>query len=304
MTQSEQSNPPKKPQKNPEEEERLLRKVYFDILGGWSYAAVEEEEVCIKHFDLKTQTIVDTYYAKVYKKARENGLLNEQELLARLEEDGTWSKEEEATLKKREKAIEGLKGTSTKALNTKMQEKIEQNIESAEEELAELRKSKQALITNTCEQYAERRSSDLIVRLSFYKKGGKDKLLSEEEFDMLDREDLSKMVSIYNKCIKDINAENIQQISIEDFFTSYYQIVESNPHAFFDKKIHELTFFQVNLLNYAKLFSSILKNLDPPDRIKNNATRLLEFAKSEQKKREQENRKRKAEDSKPGRSRR
>ena len=201
MTQSEQSNPPKKP---PEEEERLLRKVYFDILGGWSYAAVEEEEVCIKHFDLKTQTIVDTYYAKVYKKARENGLLNEQELLARLEEDGTWSKEEEATLKKREKAIEGLKGTSTKALNTKMQEKI----------------------------------------------------------------------------------------------------VESNPHAFFDKKIHELTFFQVNLLNYAKLFSSILKNLDPPDRIKNNATRLLEFAKSEQKKREQENRKRKAEDSKPGRSRR
>ena len=301
MTQSDQSSPRKKHQTNPEERERLLRKIYFDILDGWTATAIDGEEAYIKHFDLKTQTIVDTYYAKVYKKARENGLLNEQELLERLENDGTWSKEEEAELKKKEKALDGLKATSTNALNEKMQEKIENNIMRAEEQLMEIRKKKQALVVNTCEQFAERRSSDLIVRLSFYNKDKEKKYLSEEEFDMLDREDLVEMVSIYNKSIRDISSDNIQQIAIEDFFTSYYQIVDSNPHDFFDKRIHELTFFQVNLLNYAKLFSSILKNLDPPDRIKNNAPRLLDFAKSEQKKREQEARKRKAEQSKPKR---
>ena len=302
MTQSEQ--PPRKHQKNPEEQERVLRKVYFDILDGWTAAEVDGEEVCIKHFDLKTQTIVDTHYSKIYKKARENGLLNEEELLDRLVEDGTWSKKEEDDLKKREKSLEGLKATSTKALNEKMQEQIEANIEKAEQELQDARKKKQSLIVNTCEQFAERRSSDLIIRLSFYSTDKKTKFLSPEEFDMLDREDVGEMISVYNDCIKDINSGNIQQIAIEDFFTSYYQIVESNPQAFFDKKIHELTFFQINLLNYAKLFSSIFKNLDPPERIKKDAQRLLDFAKSEQKKREQEARKQKAKENSPSRMRR
>ena len=67
--------------------------------------------------------------------------------------------------------------------------------------------------------------------------------------------------------------------------------MEDSPSQFFGESIHKLTFFQINLLNYAKLFSSILKNLDAPEHIRGNAEKLLAFAKSEGEKRKSEQRK-------------
>ena len=39
----------------------------------------------------------------------------------------------------------------------------------------------------------------------------------------------------------------------------------------------DLSFFQVNLLNYAKLFTSIFKNHKIPDNIRNDAQKILDF---------------------------
>jgi hypothetical protein len=286
MSQEKSQPPPQSPKKpTAEEQEKTLRKVYFEILEGFTSAAVDGTRVRIKHFDLRSQTTIDQYYKEIYDKARAKGILTEPELFDRLLEDGTWTEDEEKDLQRREKALDGLRISSAKALNKKMREVVEENILKADREVGEIKQKKSSLIENTCEQFAARRSSDLIVKLSFWKEDKEEAYFTSEEFDLLERTDIASLIGIYNTATVDLTVDSIKAVTTADFFTSYYAIVEDNPSQFFNKPIHELTFFQVNLLNYARIFSSILKNLDPPDHIRSDPEKLLSFAKGEAKKR-------------------
>ena len=296
-----QKSPQKKklPKQSKEERDRTLRSAYFDILEGYSSIEVEGEQAYIKHFDLQTQTIIDNYYQEVFRKAKSKGLLTYEESLRKVIDDGSWTEEEEEQLKITEKSLTRLKDGIANALNETMGRQMNEALEETQGVFDELSKKRESLVINTCEDIAERRSSDLIIKYSFYKKDKSARFFNEEEFDMLDRKDLGDLVSIYNHSVEPLNTENIQSISIADFFTSYYNLVESSQEAFFGRAIHTLTFFQVNLLNYAKLFSSILKNMNPPDHIKDSAKLLLNYAKSEAKKRKSEERKQAVKKGKP-----
>ncbi len=288
---SQPSQNPKKKTLDPEEQERILRGAYFDILSGFSSTEIDEKKAYIKHFDLQTQTIIDNYYHEVFSKARKKGLLTEQESIEEVLQSGAWTQKEEDQLRISRAGLAKLQEGIASAISEAMADSMQGALQETKNKIAELENKRSSLITNTCEQIAERRSSDLIIRYSFYKENKKDPFFSEQEFDMLDRKDLAELVSLYNKAVTPLSAENIQSISIADFFTSYYSIAQEDLGDFFRKPIHELTYFQVNLLNYAKLFSNILKNLDPPDHIKDNAQKLLSFAKTEAKKRKSEARK-------------
>jgi len=288
---SQPSQSPKKKSPDPEAKERTLRGAYFDILNGFSSTEIDGKKACIKHFDLQTQTIIDNYYHEVFSKARKKGLLTEEEALQDIIKGGSWSQKEEDQLGTVKIALSRIEDGISSAISQAMADSMEGALNETKDTLEKLLNKRSSLITNTCEQIAERRSSDLIIRHSFYKANKKNTFFSEEEFDMLDRKDLADLVSLYNEAVTPLSAENIQSISIADFFTSYYSIVQEDLSHFFRKPIHELTYFQVNLLNYAKLFSNILKNLDPPDHIKDNAQKLLSFAKTEAKKRKSEARK-------------
>lgn len=290
---SPQSNSPQK-QKSPEEQERILRSAYFSIIDGFSLGQIEQERIFIKHFDLKTQTEIDNYYKSVFNKAREKGLLTHEETLASLIKNGSWSEKEEETLQKREKGVAKLEANLSKALDDTMKKSMESALKHSKKLYESIRDKKNKLITNTCEEFAERRSSDLIVKLSFYKDDKITPFFSENEFDLLDRQDLAQLINIYNNSVADLSATNIQNIALADFFTSYFNLVESNVSSFFNKPMHELTFFQINLLNYAQIFNSIFKNLDPPDHLKDNPEGLLKFAKQESDKRKKEATKNKA----------
>ncbi len=300
MSQSQQNPEKKTPkQEDPEEKERVLRAAYFDILNGFSSTEIEGKKAYIKHFDLQTQTVIDNYYQEVFLKAKKKGLLTNSETNVQILKDGSWTEKEENDLQTVSSSLSKLEEGIAGAVSEAMAKSMEFALNETKEKLEKLTRKKQTLITNTCEQIAERRSSDLIIRYSFYKKNREDVFFNEEEFDLLDRKDLAELVSLYNKAVTPLSAENIQAISIADFFTSYFSLVQDDLSAFFTKPIHELTYFQVNLLNYAKLFSNILKNLDPPDHIKTNAKALLAFAKTEAKKRKAEARKQAAKQKKP-----
>ena len=91
-------------------------------------------------------------------------------------------------------------------------------------------------------------------------------------------------MAIYNVATQDLTVDNIKEITAQDFFTPFFSLVEHNPIDFFGKLVHELTFFQLNLLNYGRLLTSIYKNCSPPDHIKNDAAALISFAENEGKK--------------------
>lgn len=220
--------------------------------------------------------------------------MTEEDLLSYLEKEGVWSQEEEKSLKEARQRLEGAHANIAKASSSHMKKSFESSIEKIQEEIREKENKKQSLIENTCEQYAERRSSDHIVRVAFYKKDKKTLFYTDEDFELLEKQEVEGLIHLYNEASSHLSTENIKSISVSDFFASFYTIVEERPSDFFRRPVHELTFFQVNLLSYARVMGSIIKNLDPPDHIREDPERLLAFAKSENKKREAENRKAKA----------
>ena len=165
-----------------------------------------------------------------------------------------------------------------------MQVAIEGNIAGREDALKELEEKKKSLLHDTSDDFAEKRSNDLIVKLAFCKDKQGTPYYSEEEFTYLQREDIVELVVNYNEATTHLTTDSIKDIACQDFFTAYYSLAEDNPPAFFNKPIHELTFFQTNLLSYARLINSICKNFSPPDHIRNDAKALIAFANSESQK--------------------
>jgi hypothetical protein len=265
-----------------------LQDLYFKIIEGFSPAFVKEEQVWIKHFSLEDQSKIDKFYDSIYKDAREKGLPREKDLIEKLIEDGFWSEEEQKEITQIQKVIDGLRLSLSKAVSDKLGDVVRSNIKNREEAMAKLEEKRKSLLHDTCEDFADKRSNDLVIKLSFCKNKEGDPYLSDEEFEYLERVDIFKMVGIYNEATVDLEIVNIKRITAMDFFTSFYSLVEDNPTEFFKKPVHELTFFQLNLLNYGKLINSIYKNLSPPDHIRNDALALIAFAESESKKRKKE----------------
>ena len=73
--------------------------------------------------------------------------------------------------------------------------------------------------------------------------------------------------------------DSVKKMSLSGFFTSYFSLVEKNPiHIFNVKNICELTFYQLNLLSYAKVLRSIIRNSDPPKHLMDDPDKLLEWS--------------------------
>ena len=171
-----------------------------------------------------------------------------------------------------------------------MSQVIAGSIEEQEKILREKEQKKKELLHDTCEEFAGKRTNDMVVKLAFFKNKEGAPYFSSEEFDNLSRKKLMELVVLYNTSTEPLKIENVQDIAAHDFFTTYYTLVESQPSTFFKKPVHELTFFQVNLLTYARIINSIYKNFDPPDRIKGDAKAIIAFANTEAKKRKKKER--------------
>ena len=78
-----------------------------------------------------------------------------------------------------------------------------------------------------------------------------------------------------------IDIEKIKVLALSGIFSNYFSTCESSSYEMFKKTPMDLTFFQLNLLNYGQMFKSIFKNIpNIPEEIKNNPNKLLEFAES------------------------
>ena len=275
MSQSKQKN-----------EERLLREIYFQITEGGSPAKIGKSSVWIKHFTFEDQSKIDRFYRDAFNKAAESGIPTRKEALERLIEEGLWTIEEEASVAAIEDRAEKLKSAVAKAVNKTIADAVRSQIEVEQKKLAEKREEKSKLISHTCEDIAERKSNDFVVEISFKKKKNGDSYYDKEEFSLLDRDEILDLVQIYNDAVSDLSSDNIKNIAAADFFVSLFALVEDAPEAFFGERIPDLTFFQINLLSYAKMVANITKNFNPPEHIRNDAGALMAFARSENKKSE------------------
>jgi hypothetical protein len=263
--------------------EETLRKVLSHITKGYSLVSLGGESAYVKHFGNEDQYALEHFRENVFKKAREMGLPTEEETLKLMMDEDIWTVEDEARYKEVQDQIESLEETKKNLIIPSQRERITNEINEHRTELGEIITKRQSLLAETCESYAQNKTNDYSIYLSFYKdETSGEKFFSEEEYSELTKKELSEWFGAYNEAIEHLSVDNIKHLAINNVFSMYYNILGSaSLYKFFDKPIYKLSFYQLNLLNYAKILHSILENIEKiPEGIKNNPDELISFAES------------------------
>ena len=267
----------------PDRSDQLLRRVFYTIIRGYSGALYQDEPVFLKHFTFAEQGKLEEAYKEAFDKAKSQGLDTEKQCYEFLVKENIWSKEEEEELKRQQEFLEGLHVTRKNVAIPHQIELLTIDIERAEKVVAEILEKKSSLLPETCESYAQKKSNDLVIYYSYYtnEKCSK-RAFSWEEYCSLTKEELHQLFVIYNEAIMDLNIDNIKYLAISNFFSLYANVLGSkNMHTFLDKPMPDHTFYQLHLLNYAKILTSIVENVQNiPDNCKDDPDKLIDYASS------------------------
>lgn len=270
-------------------EDSALRKVLSEIVDGYTRIDLKDECVFVKHFSSEDQRLLEGNYEEVFEKAKKNGLPTEQETLDLLIKEDVWSNKEEGEIEELKSYIKNLKETKKNLIIPSQINSIKEDIEKSETDLSELLSKRGSLFTSTCESYASNKNNDYSIYLSFYKNESLDeKFFTWDEFCETPKVELQDMFLKYIQGTEHLSISNIKYLSISNVFSIYYNILgQKSLHKFFDKKIYSLSYYQLNLLNYAKILNSILENVEQiPESIKHDPEELLSFAESQSRNKE------------------
>jgi len=254
------------------------KKAFRDIKNGFSEIKVLENLFYLKHLSLEDQVDIDQIYDHYFDEAKSRGVPTNDETLKRLIEEKQWTNRQESLIKQEEDLIENFqKQKKTLFLKSEIL-RINDDIESAQKRLYDLKNTKAAFFNRTAESYAEERVNDFYILKCLYK----DKKLSvvafeEDQFDDIDSETLTCIIKQYSEVYKNINDNTIQHLVLQDFFNLYMPFAE-NPNEFFGKSVCELTYNQVKLLIYARFFRNIFQQNDKmPQEIKNDPDKIIDY---------------------------
>lgn len=264
---------------------RFLENLFLEIKDGYSIFEYQKNTVFIKHASLDELKIQNNYYQKFFDKARKMGVPDEEELLHTLQESKVWTSSEESEYESLKSEIQNLDKTISKLFTESERKPLEIRLAEAKKDYKKIRKKREGLFTSSAENYADRKSNEAFVRHCFFKNKNLDTFLySQEEFEEIDNLELSTLYEAYNEHAKNFSELNIKKISINPTFKSIFNLFSKDISNFFNKHPFELSFYQINLLNYGKLFDAIFKNNKIPKHISEDPEKILNFIEEDEKK--------------------
>jgi len=264
-------------------EDSTLRKVLTDVIQGYSSLEHKGELAFVKHFGSKEQQELEVHYENTYKKAQDYGLPTKKEALQFIKDEGLWSDEEENELNSNKSYLKNLKDTKKNLVIPSQIVGIKKDIEEVEEKIFTAKSKRNSLISETCERYAQNKSNDYSIYISFYKdEKCTEKLFNDNEFDELTKQEISEWFSAYLNVTDHLSINNIKYLSISNIFSMYYNLLGANNlYKMIEKPVYDFSFYQLNLLNYAKVLHSIIENHEKiPEHIKKDPDELLNYAES------------------------
>ena len=284
-----------------EDEEQGLRFAFSHILRGCSevvftppehssmYNSSRPQIKCFaKHFNFFDQIYLDGKYKEAFDRAKSKGLPTKKDRLNFLNESGDWTTADEKKFINDKAFLKNLYETKTKMIVPAQAKAVQKNIDSVEANVNKTERQRNDLIGQICENYANSRlNSETMTYILYEDESCTKHLFSKDDIEYIDNSDIGVLVRAYNEAVKPLSISNIKKLSISSFFTSYFALVEETPNVFFsNKEVYELTFYQLNLLSYAKVLRSIIRHTSPPKHIMNNPDRLLEWSEKGEKARE------------------
>ena len=257
------------------------RKIFRDVVRGFSTTTLEEDFVYIKHLTPHDQVELEEIEEKYFNIALRKGVPTEEDMLAYLKDEGEWTDKDEKFIQDKELFLENLRKAKTKLVLKSEIDKQAELINKEQKLLDDKQIQKIGLIGNTCEKYAKDRLNDFYMIKSFFADDKlQEPLFNQDKFDELDNHDIKKVVYKYNEIFEGFSEESIQYTILEDFYNPYLSFAEDSMQ-FYGKAFCELTYNQIRLIVYTRVFKNIFDmNENIPESIRKDPAKLLEFGSS------------------------
>lgn len=257
------------------------RKIFRDVVRGFSTTTLEEDFVYIKHLTPHDQVELEEIEEKYFNIALRKGVPTEEDMLAYLKDEGQWTDKDEKFIQDKELFLENLRKAKTKLVLKREIDKQAALIDKEQKLLDDKQIQKIGLIGNTCEKYAKDRLNDFYMIKSFFADDKlQEPLFNQDKFDELDNHDIKKVVYKYNEIFEGFSEENIQYTILEDFYNPYLSFAEDSMQ-FYGKAFCDLTYNQIRLIVYTRVFKNIFDmNENIPESIRKDPAKLLEFGSS------------------------
>lgn len=257
------------------------RKIFRDVVRGFSTTTLEEDFVYIKHLTPHDQVELEEIEEKYFNIALRKGVPTEEDMLAYLKDEGQWTDKDEKFIQDKELFLENLRKAKTKLVLKSEIDKQAALIDKEQKLLDDKQIQKIGLIGNTCEKYAKDRLNDFYMIKSFFADDKlQEPLFNQDKFDELDNHDIKKVVYKYNEIFEGFSEESIQYTILEDFYNPYLSFAEDSMQ-FYGKAFCELTYNQIRLIVYTRVFKNIFDmNENIPESIRKDPVKLLEFGSS------------------------
>ena len=171
-------------------EHQLAKKLYRDIVQGYSVFNKDDVNVYFKHLTETEAAESQDQYVKLLSLSKKRGLLDEKDKIKILRNQDVWSEKEENEIKLLNKEILGDEATLNKLIIKSQINSIKDSMKDKEQKLESLNKERDELLGLTAEKYALKKSNEFLLYLTLYKDASfKYRVFEEDKDDFFDIED-------------------------------------------------------------------------------------------------------------------
>ncbi len=251
----------------PSSEDLLFqRRIYAEILRGYSKVRLFDKDIFIKHLSILDQTDIDEKNEGFLIRAEKAGLPKTEEKRKQLISKGLWSKDDDVFIERETENRDNLLKTLALLIVPSDIRQIKGEIEKSTKILNDKLENKFALFGLCAEDYAQRELSEQYIFQSLRKNKGLDEFFfSESDFADMDDNDLKLVVSKYNESMDRINGKIIKIIAASYSFQNSLELCGSSIKELFDIPVARLTFFQNELATYGKYFARLFEEIRPDE---------------------------------------
>lgn len=233
----------------------LVQSLNRDIFNGFSIIDTKSFGRCfLKHRSIKEEFESDIAYETAFNKAASSGLPTQEEKLASLIQSGDWSEANDKKIVSLEGLVEKLKQTKLKLAIKSQESDVEKQIVSTKNEIKILKLKKASLLYDTCEHFGDNAKEESIIKASLFKDSALTiKILSDEEYEYLEDEEIRELSIAYFQDIIRFTDENIKRVATNPLFYNLFVLLDiNNGHELFNKSLKDITFVQQKLLFLAR----------------------------------------------------
>ena len=255
------------------------RKVFKEIVQGCTKAEIDTETYYIKHLSALDQVDIDEVKQEYYDQAISRGIPTEEEALSSLMKEGQWTKKDESQIKQLHNFIEQLQKNKTALVLKSDIDRQNKSIQETRAKIQALNEKRASLLGVNAEGYADKRANDYyIIKSYFHDAKLEDPVFpDEEDYNELYAEDVQKFVNCYNQTFLSFEELKIQEMILQDFYYIYFPFSDDTV-GFFGTPVVQLTYNQLKLIVYTKIFKNIFENNKHiPEKIKKDPQALLDY---------------------------